>query len=78
MARSLWEVFMSKMRRNYGEKEGEKEKEGEVDETGDGFAPSLMDLSVRFSHGGSDSDIERELHKIDERAKELEKNQPDE
>jgi hypothetical protein len=65
MARSLWEVFSSIFRRN-----AEQE-----DEESDGFVPSPLDLSVRYSHGGSDHEIDRELNEIEKQAKELEKKQ---
>ena len=65
MARSLWEVFISLFRRNDGNDEQEDGR----------FVPSPLDLSVRFAHGGSDNDVERKLHTINERARELEENQ---
>lgn len=67
MARSLWEVFVSLFERN----------RGEDDEASDRFVPSPLDVSVRVAHGGSDDEIERELDKIDEQARALERNQRD-
>lgn len=45
------------------------------DETSDGhrFVPSPLDLSVRFAHGGSTSDVQRELADIEEQAREIER-----
>lgn len=63
--RSLREVFRSLLAR--------RTEEGDQDS--DSFAPSPLDLSVRYSHGGPDDEIDRELHKIDERARELEEQQ---
>lgn len=36
------------------------------------FVPSPLDISVRYAHGGSTSDVERELAKVEEKARELE------
>ena len=66
MARSLWEVFLSLFGR---------EEENTDEEVDDRFVPSPLDLSVRFSHGGHDNEVERELNKIDEQAQELEEKQ---
>jgi hypothetical protein len=41
------------------------------------FVPSPLDMSVRFSHGGSDDEIERELNNINEQAREIESNRPE-
>ena len=65
MARSLWEVFRSLVDRSGGGSEDTEE-----DDTG--FVPSPLDLSIRYSHGGSDTEIDRELNKINEQARELE------
>ncbi|MFC7008519.1 hypothetical protein ACFQKF_12880 [Halalkalicoccus sp. GCM10025322] len=65
MARNLWEVFISLFRRNNGDDEQEDDR----------LVPSPLDLSVRFAHGGPDNEVERELHNIDEQARELEENQ---
>lgn len=62
MIRSLWEIFRSLVARNT--------EEG--DEESDGFIPSPLDLSVRYSHGSPDAEVERELYKIDKQARELE------
>lgn len=68
MGRTLWEMFLSKLRRN-------TEKGDEEDE---GFLPSPLDLSVRSAHGGPDDEIEREFHRIQEQARELEEKERDE
>ena len=65
MARSLWKVFLSLLDRSGGGSE-------DTEEDDNGFIPSPLDLSVRYSHGGSDVEIDRELNKINERARELE------
>ncbi len=70
MSRTLWEVFISLFRRSE-----ERDEEGKKD--GENFVPSPLDLSVRDSHGGSDTEIERELNKIDEQAQELQDNRRD-
>ena len=67
---TLWEVFLSKFERNT---EGEEEE----DEESDGFVPSPLDLSVRYAHGMPDAEIERELHRINERAREIEEEERD-
>ena len=64
MVRSLWEVFLSLLDRSGGGGE-------DAEEDGNGFVPSPLDLSVRYSHGGSDTEIDRELNKINEQAREL-------
>ncbi|MDZ5810826.1 hypothetical protein U4E84_05645 [Halorubrum sp. AD140] len=64
MARSLWEVFHSLLDRSGGGSE-------DAEEDDSGFLPSPIDLSIRDSHGGSDVEIDRELNKINERAREL-------
>lgn len=44
--------------------------------TGDNrFVPSPLDMSVRSSHGGPDVEIERELHRISEQARDIEEQQ---
>ena len=68
MARSLWEVFLSLLDRSGGGSEDTEDTE----EDDNGFIPSPFDLSVRYSHGGSDVEIDRELNRINERARELE------
>ena len=65
MARSLWEVFRSLLDRSGGGSE-------DAEEDGNGCVPSPLDLSVRYSNGGSDTEIDRELNKINEQARELE------
>lgn len=65
MARSLWEVFIS----SFGRDDADDEEED------DRFVPSPLDLSVRSAHGGPDDEVERELHRINERARELEENE---
>lgn len=67
MARSLWEVFLS----SFGRSDGNSE-DTEADD--DRFVPSPLDLSIRFAHGGPDSEAERELDEINERARELDDN----
>ena len=71
MARSLWEVFRSVFGRSDGNSE-------DAEEDDDRFVPSPVDLSIRFAHGGSDTEVQRELDEINERARELEDNRPDE
>ena len=68
MARSLWDVFLSIIDRNT--EDGDEEE--------DGFVPSPLDLSVRYSHGGPDDEIEREFQRITEQVLELEEGQRDE
>jgi hypothetical protein len=36
------------------------------------FRPSILDASVRYAHGGSDPEIEREVADIEERGRRLE------
>ena len=67
MARSLWESFLSLFDRGHGDDEAD-------DEDG-GFVPSPLDLSVRFAHGGPDTEVERELVEVEEQARQLEENQ---
>ena len=67
MARSLWDVFLSIFDRNTDEGA----------EAEDGFVPSPLDLSVRYSHGGPDDEIEREVQRINEQVRELEEEQRD-
>lgn len=69
MTRTLWEVFRSILRRNTTADDKESEEESE------GFVPSLLDLSVRYSHGGPDDEIDREFRRIDAQARELEEEQ---
>ncbi|WP_138005402.1 hypothetical protein [Halalkalirubrum salinum] len=61
MSRTLWEVFISLFKRN-------KKRDEDREKDGGNFVPSPLDLSVRASHGGSDTEIERELNEIDEQA----------
>lgn len=70
MALSVWEVFLALFRggEETEEESGEEEDEGR-------FVPSLLDLSVRIGHGGSDSQRVRELAKISEQAQEIEEEQ---
>lgn len=72
MAGGLWEVFRSIFTRNTGESDEDDEQESE------GFIPSPLDLSVRYSHGGPDDEIEREFQRIHEQARELEDKQREE
>lgn len=67
MARSLWDVFVSMLSRH----------ENPETEDDDQFVPSPMDLSVRVAHGGPDDEIERELHRINLVAEELEDTRED-
>lgn len=62
MLHGIWNLFLALIGRD-------------ADDQGDGehrFVPSPLDLSVRVGHGGQDDDIQRELSKIDERARDLE------
>ena len=62
MLHGIWNLFLALLGR-------------EADDEGDGehrIVPSPLDLSVRVGHGGQDDDIQRELSKIDERARDLE------
>jgi len=79
MARSLWNVFLSLMSRSGGTNEDSADDTNK-DSTEDTsrFVPSPLDLSVRFSHGGSDTEIDRELSRINEQAREIEANRRDE
>lgn len=70
MSLTLWEVFLSKFKRDTGEEEAE-------DEERDGFVPSPLDLSVRYAHGMPDAEIEREFHRINEQAREIEEEERD-
>lgn len=71
MTRNLWETFLSSFSRGGGDSEATEEADGR-------FVPSPLDLSVRSSHGGPDVEIERELHDIDERAREIEEHRREE
>lgn len=67
MALSIWELFLATL--------GVEDEPAEVsEEAGDqgGFVPSPLDLSVRWAHGGSESEQVRELFNIQEGANELE------
>jgi hypothetical protein len=68
MIRRLWENVRSLFSRERGE--------GETDENR--FVPSPLDRSVRSSHGGPDAEIERELHSVSERAREIDEQRRDE
>lgn len=68
MARSLWEIFISLFERQDGKREDNEDEN-------DQFVPSPLDLSIRFAHGGPDNEVERELDKINEQARELEEKQ---
>lgn len=70
MGLTLWEVFLSKFKRNI-------ETEEEEDEESNGFVPSPLDLSVRYAHGMPDAEIEREFHRITEQAREIEEAEGD-
>lgn len=63
---SIWELFVALFRRTTEDEEAEERSR---------FVPSPLDLSVRVTHGGQDDEIERELSKIGEQAKNLEDNQ---
>ena len=62
MIHGIWELFLSLLGRETGTESSEDE---------DRFIPSPLDLSVRVGHGGRDDEIERELSRISETAKEL-------
>ncbi|MDG5777429.1 hypothetical protein VB773_21795 [Haloarculaceae archaeon H-GB2-1] len=68
MSLNIWEVFQTLFR-------WDEEPSEEADEAR--FIPSPLDLSVRVAHGGSDDTVVRELSKIDEQARELEKTRQD-
>lgn len=70
MARSLYEVFLSRFLRSNGESE---ERDGDSDR----FAPSPLDLSVRSAHGGSDEAVDRALTDINEQAETIERQRRD-
>lgn len=70
MGLTLWEVFRSKLERNIETEEAE-------DEASTGFVPSPLDLSVRYAHGMPDAEIEREFHRINEHAREIEEKERD-
>lgn len=72
MSPSIWEVFQALFQ--WGESTDEEPNE-EADEGR--FVPSPLDRSVRVAHGGSDDTVVRELSKVDEQARELEKTQRD-
>ena len=63
MARSLWDVFRSLFERSAGEDSDDDERR---------FVPSLLDRSVRFSHGGNEIESDRALNDVREQAEELE------
>lgn len=67
MSLSVWEVFLAL----FGGGDGSKEEAGDEGSQGR-FVPSPLDLSVRISHGGSDSQRVRELAKISKQAEEIE------
>lgn len=69
MSLSIWEVFKALFQ---WDESTDEEPSEEADEGR--FVPSPLDLSVRVAHGGSDDTVVRELSKIDEQARELEKN----
>lgn len=47
--------------------------ETDADETdGSRFVPSPLDASVRYAHGGSDAEIDREMARIEDAARRLE------
>lgn len=46
--------------------------DGDEEADDDRFVPSPLDESVRYAHGGSGSEIERELDEIEEEARRLE------
>lgn len=62
MIHGIWELFLSLLGRETANRDSEER---------DRFVPSPLDLSVRVSHGGPDDEIERELSRISETAKEL-------
>lgn len=70
MSQTLWEVFVSLFRRS-------EEQDEKVEKDGENFVPSPLDLSVRDSHGGPDTEIERELSKINEKAQDVQNNRRD-
>lgn len=66
MIHGIWELFLSLLRREEENEEGEGRSR---------FVPSPLDLSIRVGHGGRDDEVQRELSKIDEKARELEASQ---
>jgi hypothetical protein len=68
MIRRLWENVRSLFSRERGESETADDR----------FVPSPLDRSVRSSHGGPDAEIERELHRVSERAREIDEKRRDE
>lgn len=63
MIHGIWELFVALLGR-----EEENDEEGGRYR----FVPSPLDLSVRVGHGGRDDEVQRELSKISEKARELE------
>jgi len=43
----------------------------DADDDGSRFVPSVLDASVRYAHGGSGDEIDRELADIEEEARRL-------
>lgn len=70
MARSIWEDFLSFVRRNESD-DSDRDDEHR-------FVPSPLDLSVRYSHGGAGVEAKREIDRINEAAAELEELQREE
>lgn len=65
MVHGIWELFLALLGRDAGGDGGEGRHR---------FVPSPLDLSVRVGHGGRDDEVQRELSKIREKARELEAN----
>ncbi len=66
MIRGIWELFRTLLGRG---------KENDEEGGRHRFVPSPLDLSVRVGHGGRDDEVQRELSKISERAREIEEKQ---
>jgi hypothetical protein len=47
---------------------------GDAEDDGSRFVPSELDASVRYAHGGSGDEIDRELADIEEEARRLDEN----
>lgn len=70
MFRAVWEWLTAR----FGSEDGAVDEEAEQSR----FIPSPLDISVRFAHGGSSTDVEREIAAIERQARHLEDHQHDE